>query len=112
MKQPTHDEISRQAYELWQNRGCPDGRDLELWLEAERQLTGGGEEAFVEHVKAETAAESAVEFNISPVVAQQEAIKAAVQQKDARSPQVPHHTGPKAKPAPPGKPVWPKSHST
>ena len=43
MKQPTHDEISRQAYELWQNRGCPTGRDLELWLEAERQLLSEGQ---------------------------------------------------------------------
>lgn len=111
MNPPTHEAIARQAYELWQNRGCPNGQDLELWLEAERQLTGEGREAFVEHVKAETAAESMVEFNISPVVAQQTAIKAAVQQKDARSPQVPHHTGPKGKPPETGKPVWPKPHS-
>src|SRR5688572_3212285 len=35
---PTHDEIAQLAYEIWQNRGCPDGQDQELWLEAERQL--------------------------------------------------------------------------
>lgn len=110
MNAPTHDEIARQAYELWQNRGCPTGQDTELWLEAERQLSGKGQTAFTEHVKAETAAESTVEFNISPALSEQAAIKAAVQQKNARLPLVPHHTAPKAKPAETGKPVWPKAH--
>jgi hypothetical protein len=111
MNHPTHDAIARQAYELWQNRGCPAGRDLELWLEAEQQLRDGGRAAFTEHVKAETAAESAVEFNLSPAVSQQAAIRAALQQKSALLPQVPHHTAPKGKPAEPGKPVWPRPHS-
>ena len=79
MNPPTHDAIARQAYELWQNRGCPVGQDTELWLEAERQLKGGGQAAFTERVKAETAAESVVEFNITPAVPEQAAIKAAVQ---------------------------------
>jgi hypothetical protein len=111
MNTPTHDEIARQAYELWQNRGCPDGCDAEIWLEAERQLRGDGRAAFVARVAGETAAESVVEFNISPAVPQQEAIQAALQKQDARAPQVPHHTGPKGKPAPTGKPLWTGPHS-
>ncbi len=35
---PTVEEISRRAYEIWQARGCPQGTDLQDWLEAERQL--------------------------------------------------------------------------
>jgi hypothetical protein len=38
-QQPDHDEIARYAYELYLSRGAEDGRDLENWLEAERQLT-------------------------------------------------------------------------
>jgi len=34
----THDVIATRAYELWLNAGCADGRDLEFWFEAERQL--------------------------------------------------------------------------
>jgi Protein of unknown function (DUF2934) len=26
------------ARELWEKAGCPSGRDLEFWLEAERQI--------------------------------------------------------------------------
>jgi hypothetical protein len=29
------ERISRKAYELWQERGCRDGQDLEDWLDAE-----------------------------------------------------------------------------
>lgn len=111
MNTPAHDAIARHAYELWQNRGCPDGRDTEIWLEAEQQLRGDGRAAFIAHVAGETAAESVVEYNISPAVSQQEAIRAAVQKSDARAPQVPHHTGPKSQPAATGKPVWPRAHS-
>ncbi len=35
---PAHDEISRRARAIWEERGRPDGRDLEHWLDAERQL--------------------------------------------------------------------------
>ncbi len=37
---PTQPDISRRAAELWENYGRPEGRDLEIWLEAERQLLG------------------------------------------------------------------------
>jgi hypothetical protein len=111
MNTPTHDAIARHAYEIWQNRGCPDGCDTEIWFEAERQLRGDGQAALTERVAGEMAAESMVEFQITPAVPQQEAIQAALQKQDARAPQVPHHTGPKGKPPVTGKPVWPKAHS-
>jgi hypothetical protein len=31
--------IRARAYELWEKAGKPVGRDLEFWLEAERQIT-------------------------------------------------------------------------
>jgi hypothetical protein len=37
---PSAAEIQRRAYELYLRRGGQDGRDLEDWLEAERQLRG------------------------------------------------------------------------
>ncbi len=38
--QVARDEISRRAEELWKQYGCPEGRDEEIWYEAERQLRG------------------------------------------------------------------------
>ncbi|MDX2185850.1 MAG: DUF2934 domain-containing protein [Opitutaceae bacterium] len=37
---PLHEEISERARDLWQRYGQPEGRDEEIWLEAERQLLG------------------------------------------------------------------------
>jgi hypothetical protein len=37
---PTQEDISRRAATLWTNYGRPEGRDQEIWLEAERQLLG------------------------------------------------------------------------
>lgn len=34
----SHERIAERARELWMHRGSPAGRDLEHWLEAERQL--------------------------------------------------------------------------
>jgi hypothetical protein len=36
--QPSNEEISTFAYFIWKQRDCPDGHDLEDWLEAEQQL--------------------------------------------------------------------------
>lgn len=33
-----HDRIKDLAYRLWQEGGCPDGRDMDYWLMAEAQL--------------------------------------------------------------------------
>jgi hypothetical protein len=35
---PTKAEIVVEAESLWRRRGCPAGHDVEIWLEAERQL--------------------------------------------------------------------------
>ncbi len=43
--QVSHDEVSRRAEELWRQYGCPEARDEEIWLEAERQLRGAPLEA-------------------------------------------------------------------
>jgi hypothetical protein len=35
---PREPEIAARAYELYLERGCTDGHDLEDWFEAERDL--------------------------------------------------------------------------
>jgi len=35
---PTQEQIARRAYEIFEQRGRPEGRDQEHWLEAEAQL--------------------------------------------------------------------------
>jgi hypothetical protein len=37
------EQIQRRAYELYEARGREDGHDLENWLEAEAEITGGTE---------------------------------------------------------------------
>jgi hypothetical protein len=34
----TEDDIARRAFDLYCDRGCEDGHDLDDWLNAERQL--------------------------------------------------------------------------
>ena len=34
----TSESIAARAYQLWDQQGRPQGRDLELWLKAEQQL--------------------------------------------------------------------------
>jgi hypothetical protein len=36
---PSHDDVARRAYELFETRGGELGHDLEDWLDAERQLS-------------------------------------------------------------------------
>jgi Protein of unknown function (DUF2934) len=130
---PTHDEIAQRARQIWQDKGSPGGRDDEIWLEAERDLIAGsggsdpsaasgeqahstpeskGASALADRVKKETAAESVVEYHISPAAPDDSAVKAALQKKDARAPQVPTKTAPKAKPPETGKPLWSTPHSS
>jgi hypothetical protein len=35
---PSHDDVARRAYELFQARGGEPGHELENWLDAEREL--------------------------------------------------------------------------
>jgi hypothetical protein len=37
-REPSHDEIARRAYQLYEARGGEPGRDWEDWLQAEEQL--------------------------------------------------------------------------
>jgi hypothetical protein len=37
---PTHEQVEALAHAIWIDRGCPEGRELDNWLEAERQLKG------------------------------------------------------------------------
>lgn len=36
--QPQHEEIALRAYQFFVQRGCAHGRDLEDWLQAEREV--------------------------------------------------------------------------
>jgi hypothetical protein len=38
MQEVTHTDIARRAYELWEREGWPNGRDLDHWLRAEREI--------------------------------------------------------------------------
>jgi hypothetical protein len=38
MKEPTKEQISNRAYELWEQAGKPEGRDEEFYLQAEKEL--------------------------------------------------------------------------
>ncbi len=38
---PTHDQIARRAYELYEASGCQPGREQENWLRAEAELADG-----------------------------------------------------------------------
>ena len=35
----TRQEIEARARELWEQNGCPAGRDLEFWLQAEAEIS-------------------------------------------------------------------------
>jgi hypothetical protein len=37
---PTQEQIAALAHAIWIDRGCPEGSDVDNWLEAERQLRG------------------------------------------------------------------------
>ena len=111
MPTPTHEEIALHALQLWHDRGCPDGRDTEIWLEAERQLSEDQTaDSLAERALAATAAKC--EFHLSPAQTEQEAVKVAMHKDAARAPHVPHHLGPKAKPAETGKPLWTRPHGS
>ncbi len=113
MPTPTHDEIALHALLLWRDRECPDGCDTEIWLEAEWQLSEDRTaRTFAERARAATAAKSEVEYHLSPAQTEQEVVKAAMQKDAARTPHVPHHLGPKAKPAETGKPLWTRPHGS
>lgn len=38
IQRPTHEEISRRAYQIYLDRGAQDGHDRDDWLQAEYEL--------------------------------------------------------------------------
>ena len=128
MPSPTHQTIAHRAHQLWQDYGQPSGRDTAIWLEAEQQTALGASgtqsssmvstapvahvATFGERTRSEAAAESVVEYHRSPAIPDEAAIQAALMKQTARAPQVPRHTGPKAKPTESGKPLWNTPHSS
>jgi hypothetical protein len=36
---PTHEDVQRRAYEIYLSQGRTEGRDLDNWLQAERELS-------------------------------------------------------------------------
>jgi hypothetical protein len=52
----TQEQIAALAHAIWMDRGCPEGRDLDNWLEAERQLKGDIREPLVADDPADNAA--------------------------------------------------------
>ncbi len=41
--EPSEAEIARLAYEIWEMEGRPEGRDLDHWMMARKQLLGVGD---------------------------------------------------------------------
>lgn len=117
MKKPTHDDIAVRAHQIWEARGGIHGIDTETWLEAERELNARSQsaapwaEAKGGQHRAEASTSTTIKAPATATVPSKELATAAVQKAEARAPQVPHHTAPTAKPAPPGKPIWDKPHS-
>lgn len=40
LRGPSQEQVAALAHAIWIDRGRPEGRDLDNWLEAERQLRG------------------------------------------------------------------------
>jgi len=40
MIEQTQKEIRDRAYELWQAEGCAEGKDMDFWLQAEKEILG------------------------------------------------------------------------
>lgn len=133
MKPPTQDEISQRAQKLWQDSGRPEGRDTEIWLEAERQLSAGqpdslparsgpeesqttvetkGAAELAKRMRAGTDSDATVEHQNPPSMPAKEAIQETVQKKAARAPKRPSKSAPKQPPAETGKPLWDRPHSS
>jgi len=37
---PSQQDIAKRAFEIYMSKGCPQGQDEQIWLEAERELRG------------------------------------------------------------------------
>jgi Protein of unknown function (DUF2934) len=43
LAQPNEDLIRKRAREIWEEHGCPSGRDEEFWFRAEQEFREAGE---------------------------------------------------------------------
>ncbi len=105
LNRPSQEAIAVAAYHLWEKRGHPAGVDADIWLEAEAELVRTADD------HAAVPGASVAQHAIAPTPAERKSLVTELQKQQARAPQVPHHTGPAAKPPESGKPVWPKAHS-
>lgn len=112
---PTHDEVTQRAQEIWRQRGSPSGLDMEIWLEAERQLSiassATSESSQGESQAAEVSNEATKETPPPPDPIEV-AAKVEQQKNEARAPKLPKKKAPKAAPPESGKPLWSKPHSS
>jgi len=107
----THGEIAERARQIWEAEGNPTGRDTEIWLNAEQQLsaltTGPAKQtpftgarfpessaSAAERLTSETAAESVVEFSLPSSTPDADAVQAALQTPESRGTKSPGKTGP------------------
>jgi Protein of unknown function (DUF2934) len=65
-KNPTREEIQLRAYEIYLEGGCEEGRDLENWLAAEKELADRAQGA--------TVAGSSTKKSAAAVVGQQRSV--------------------------------------
>jgi hypothetical protein len=115
---PTHEDVARRAYEYWQQQGSPDGRDQEIWFEAERQLATEATALKSSLPEWQSDRAKQTETAATPAPSSQDAAHPAAQpkvsqqqKKEARSPQLPHKNAPKVTPPESGKPLWDRPHS-
>lgn len=88
-----HEEIARKAFELYKKKGCPEGRDVENWLDAERIVLSRhagqdmeepeGEETLFEE---ETIAEEVEGTELKQASQQEEEETAGTEEIEAREP--------------------------
>jgi len=105
----THGEIAERARQIWESEGNPTGRDTEIWLNAEQQLSAlttgqtketsaaaarsfPGSATAAERLTSETAAESIVECSLPSSTSDADAVQAALQTPESRGIKLPGKT--------------------
>jgi len=105
----THGEIAERARQIWESEGNPTGRDTEIWLNAEQQLSAlttgqtketsaaaarsfPGSATAAERLTSETAAESIVECSLPSSTSDADAVQAALQTPESRGTRPPGKT--------------------
>jgi hypothetical protein len=63
---PSADDVARRAYELYESRGSEPGRDLDDWLQAERELSAMPAAAVSERPAAKMSTDEAAATDTPP----------------------------------------------